>query len=516
MNSASGGFFRLLGVAAGLFVSLTAPAVGQTLPQGALTVMHQITGSDGAAPVGRLVQGSDGALYGVLFAGGTYLQGSVFKITPAGAFSTLFSFGSADSSSPAPTGTSPNSGVVFGADGNLYGTTSLAGPNTGGTVFRMTPTGDMTTLLSLGGTQTAPTNPSGALFLASDGNFYGTTGGGIATVFRMTPAGEMTILHSFASDGSEGDGFYSSLVEGSDGALYGVTSGVGGTVFRVDMGGAFSTLHVFPSLSQPVDRLVLAADGSLYGVTMAGGVGEGTIFQITNDGSFSSLHSFACDCGPPDDGGGPPGSLTLGSDGRFYGVTSRGGGSANLGTIFAMSNDGTTLTLHSFTADEGGPPVSGLVEGADGRFYGMTSGQFASYAAVYKFAVPPLPPAQPSAVAATGGVTLSWSKVRSANSYDVYQGTAPGAEGSMPVLSDVTATTATIAGEYGTTYYYRIVAVNEAGSSPASSEISAEPLASAARGGGGGQTDIAILLLLAACASSRLRTRNQCEGRENV
>ena len=162
-----------------------------------------------------------GNFYGVS-AGGAHGGGTVFKITPAGTLTTLYSFcaqaNCADGSGP--------SGLVQATDGNFYGTTGGGGASDDcsggcGTAFKITPTGKLTTLHSF---DSAEGSGASGLVQATDGNFYGTTGGGGAsgsgTVFKITPAGELTTLHSFDLF----DISHSTLVQGSDGSLYGETA----------------------------------------------------------------------------------------------------------------------------------------------------------------------------------------------------------------------------------------------------------------------------------------------------
>src|SRR6266481_1603429 len=140
---------------------------------------------------GALVQGPDGNFYGTTAQGGPRGSGTVFRVTPAGALTTLVS----DQANPA-------AGLVVGNDGLLYGMASAGGGLGGfGSVFKMTTNGALTTFAALNGTNGG--NPQAGLVLAPDGNFYGTSpeGGTNAqgNVFRVTPAGVVTSLMSFNS-----------------------------------------------------------------------------------------------------------------------------------------------------------------------------------------------------------------------------------------------------------------------------------------------------------------------------
>ena len=164
--------------------------------QGTLTLLHSFEGSptEGANSYARLVQGTDGSFYGTTGGGGANRDplcnspenligcGTVFKITPTGTLTTLYSFCSQPNCAD---GYFPVDGLVQGTDGNFYGTTAYGGDNdncayydvTGcGTVFRITPSGTLTTLRSFC-SQPNCTDGSfpGALIQATDGNFHGTT-----------------------------------------------------------------------------------------------------------------------------------------------------------------------------------------------------------------------------------------------------------------------------------------------------------------------------------------------------
>jgi uncharacterized repeat protein (TIGR03803 family) len=224
--------------------------------------------TDGEYPAGSLVQATNnGGFYGTTQYGGAYGGGTVFKITASGTLTTLYSFCS--QGYPCPDGETPLAGLVQGTDGNLYGITQYGGENAGcnfppcgGTVFKITPNGTLTTLYGFcaqGGSCTDGTNPVAALVQATDGNFYGTTqyGGSYnncngdeacGTVFKITPSGTLTTLYSFCSQGYPcPDGEYpaGSLVQDTNGKFYGTTISGGaicyygygcGTVFSISVG----------------------------------------------------------------------------------------------------------------------------------------------------------------------------------------------------------------------------------------------------------------------------------------
>jgi uncharacterized repeat protein (TIGR03803 family) len=339
----------------------------------------------GSAPHAGLVLGRDGNFYGTTFEGGKAGKGTVFQITPTGALTTLHSFtGLAD-------GSAPESGLVEGSDGNFYGTTSSGGSKSGpgkpgyGTVFRISPTGAFTALHSFTG-EADGAFPQAGLVAGIDGNLYGTTCGqstfaklGNGTVFRLSPKGVLTTLHTFKG-GPDGAAPMAGLVQGTDGNFYGITSTGGttgnGTVFKMDANGAATTLHSFTGgtdgslsmfgLGLPQGGLVQGTDGNFYGVTPFGGEnGRGTAFKLSATGVLTTVHAFT---GGPD-GATPLAGLMQGSDGSFYGTTQEGG-RGNYGTAFKIDASGTLTTVFYFTNTT--YAQARLVQGTDGEFYGTT------------------------------------------------------------------------------------------------------------------------------------------------
>jgi uncharacterized protein (TIGR03437 family) len=243
--------------------------VFQLTPAGVLTTLHAFLGTDGAGPMAGLIQASDGNFYGTASQGGPYnlqIAGTVFKITPAGAFSTVYAFCTGQANmevASCPDGAEPETALVQGKDGNLYGTTNMGGANDYGTVFKVTPSGTETVLHSFN--QTDGSYPAEApLLIASDGNFWGITGGGGAngkgTIFKMTPAGNLTTVYSFGTTPTDGSS-PSSLIQATDGNLYGAAS----DVFQLTLGGVFTPLT---SVALGAEYIVQGSDGNIYGTTL--------------------------------------------------------------------------------------------------------------------------------------------------------------------------------------------------------------------------------------------------------
>ena len=208
--------------------------VFQISPSGCYTNLYSFAGypDDGREPNG-LVQGSDGNFYGTTYDGGTNDNGIVFQINPSGCYTNLYSFAGSPND-----GAHPEAGLVQGSDSNFYGTTWLGGTNDYGTVFRISPSGSYTNLYSFAGYPNDGREPNG-LVQGSDGNFYGTTWlGGMndgGTVFRISPSGSYTNLLSFGNSPNDGNQPLAGLVRGSESSFYGTTYSGGvsnaGTVF---------------------------------------------------------------------------------------------------------------------------------------------------------------------------------------------------------------------------------------------------------------------------------------------
>ena len=298
---------------------------------------------------------------------------------------TLYSFSGFDGASPyqAP--------LIQGQDGNLYGTTASGGSATGGTIFKITTQGVLTTLYNFCTQSNCPdgTAPFAGLALADDGNFYGTTlsGGanGWGTVYKVTPDGVLTTLHSFCFETNCADGAspYGGLVQATDGNLYGTTEQGGptgrGTVFRITVEGVFTIIHNFcvhyPHCEDgyaPMGTLIQATDGNLYGTTASGGARNqgGTVFSIGRHGAFDYVELQ--DSGA---GGGPVGGV-LQVSGRLYGTTYNSL-VKGAGTLFGVDRDKTAKTLYWFCVSEdcsdGAIPTAALVQATDGSVYGTTS-----------------------------------------------------------------------------------------------------------------------------------------------
>jgi uncharacterized repeat protein (TIGR03803 family) len=384
-------------IACGIVLLLTTSAT--PLPAQTFTSLHSFNYNvDGASPQAGLVQSTNGNLYGITLGGGSEGTGTVFNITTGGTLTTLF--GSCFASG-CDSGEYGYLGLVQATNGDLYGTTEEGGAGPCiisatdygcGTVFKITPSGTLTTLYSFCSRSgcTDGQNPESALFLSTNGDFYGTTFHGgksgtlsAGTVFRITPSGTLTTLYSFCTktDCRDGGGPYGALVQASNGDFYGTTVAGGaynyGTVFKITPAGALTTLYSFCSQNgcadgfNPQAALIQATDGNFYGTTIEGGTSNnGTVFKITPTGVLTTFYSFCSQSGCAD-GSEPQSALIQATDGNFYGTT-RFGGTNNYGTVFKLTPSGTLTALHSFDDVDGAQPFAALIQSTNGTFYGTT------------------------------------------------------------------------------------------------------------------------------------------------
>jgi uncharacterized repeat protein (TIGR03803 family) len=317
-----------------------------------------------------------------------------FGVT-ASPLTVVYTFTDANSS----LGKSPNGGLVWGGDGNFYGTTELGGPNSGGTIFSMTPVGSLVSLASFGTTDPIGSMPyTGVTFYgpSTPGTLFGTcyAGGpsGAGSVFQYNPDRGISST-PFTGGGASGGHPEGALIVGNDGLLYGTSSsgtakGAGAVwqgLLVVNAAGltlpsAWKAIHTFDGSdgSHPAGALVQGRDGRLYGTTRYGDTNHnfGTVFSLSLNGTnwvFDTLWQFTGGA----DGGFPNGGLVQGTDGNFYGTTHYGGTNVSPavagggGTIFKISPSKMFTLLHSFGDTY---PNGPLIQGTDGNFYGVTGG----------------------------------------------------------------------------------------------------------------------------------------------
>ena len=392
---------------------------------GTQTVLHNFTydsttntAVNGIYPYGGLVQGRDGNFYGTTSGGGnvgavcngTLGCGVIFKITPSGTFTLLHAFNGAFAT-PAEGG-GPASRLLLAKDGNFYGTTTQGGYTTDkvanqGTIFKVTPGGGFTTLISFEGDAngfTDPSQPYAGLIQGTDGSFYGTSqfGGvsGAGTVFRFA-GGKVTVLHSFVEGTGQvfSDGAYpkSALVQANDMNLYGATSYGGnlttfyqsGTLFRITTKGIFTKLWDFNATDSlvngvtPYGGLIQASDGNLYGTTSAGGgtANSGTLYQVTTGGALSQIMTFDAST----IGASPEAVPLQAADGTLY-ITNNGGTVSNnkyQGAVVQVANGLTAPMPVIMNFSPTSAKVGQKVTISGGHFVGTTRVTFNGKSATF-------------------------------------------------------------------------------------------------------------------------------------
>jgi uncharacterized repeat protein (TIGR03803 family) len=253
--------------------------------------------TDGQGPSGELVPASNGNFYGTTINGGpstasqcSQACGTIFGITPAGKLTTLYSFCAQDTS--CPDGAHPGA-LIQATDGNFYGTTNNGGANSWGTLFRITPAGSFTTLYSFcqQANCTDGKNPTGPLVQASDGNLYGIAGGGTngnGEIFELTLAGQFIQLYNFCSQANCGDGSGpDALMQATDGNFYGFMADGGSYIKKCQGFGCGAIFSLSIGLSPFVETIPKAAKAGV-GIGILGNNLTGAT-AVTFDGTAAKF-----------------------------------------------------------------------------------------------------------------------------------------------------------------------------------------------------------------------------------
>ena len=369
---------RLLGIGALVTTSFVISVPGATLETVA-PLSQSLPG--GTAPAFPQVRLANGTFYGTVYGGfnGNPDRGSVYKLTPTGSFTSLYQFHASTQDEANPTI------LIAGSDGNLYGATApQAVGDLNGMIFKLTPAGAFTPLYRF---QDAKGTHVTSLIQGRDGNFYGTAAGDSSggffnhppemhdagVLFKLTPTGVFTALYSFTG-GPDGS-FPDATVQGQDGNFYGSAengpelpantfSGFG-NIFKVTPGGAQTVLYSFTGGNDGGNpgKLTQGGDGNLYGIT--GYPAISAIFKTTLAGTRNTVFRFEGSYGTT------PSQLTASSDGNVYGTT-QDGGIPQQGIVFAITPAGQ-VTTYSFDGTSTGGRPSQLFEGESHNLYGVTA-----------------------------------------------------------------------------------------------------------------------------------------------
>jgi uncharacterized repeat protein (TIGR03803 family) len=395
-----------------------AGAAYKLTPSGLLTTLYDfgsVTG-DGFSGFGGLTLGTDGNYYGTTYGGGFASFGTIFKMTAGGGLTTLYTFtNGADGSLP----TAP---PIQGTDGNYYGTTCPGCNNQGGygSIYKISPAGAFTLLYAFDITHGM--DAEGPLVQGTDGNFYGAAayGGtnGYGVFFKITSAGKLTVLYNF--DNTHGAYPIGPLIQGTDGNFYGTSLSGGisgcGVVFKLTATGKLTVLHNMNGTTDgyaPFAGLVQATDGNFYGANVYGGAassgcpsGCGTLFKVTKTGTFATLYNFDMMTGEL-----PYSTLIQHTNGMLYGGTQFGGTGivdpscvgGNCGVIYSLNINAAPFVSVLSTTAKVGKTVEILGQG----FTGTTAVAFDGIAATFKATSNTFLTATVPAGALTGPVTVT-------------------------------------------------------------------------------------------------------------
>ena len=250
-----------------------------------------------------------------------------------------------------------------------------------------------------------PQEPTAPLIIDSVGNLYGTSWhggthdsccGGDGTVFKVTPSGVLTVLHNFNAAARDGALPFANVVRDSAGNLYGTTTSGGttggGTVFKLSPSGVETILHNFTGEingNEPFNAVTLDGKGHIYGYVFnfvnGDQTGNGLVFKLAKNGKYSIVYNFNTGFGA--NGANPVGSLILGRDGNFYGVTKDGGSNTVItaGIVFRFTPTNQLTVLHVFPYNSTTDlefPSGKLTQDNEGNMYG--GAQFGDGTGVFK------------------------------------------------------------------------------------------------------------------------------------
>jgi uncharacterized repeat protein (TIGR03803 family) len=378
---------------------------------GGLIALASFNLTNGAIPQTGVIFDASGNLYGTTAVLGANGSGTVWELAKGSSTITALAFFNGTN------GAAPSGRVTFDANGNLFGTALSGGANDNGTVWELAKgSSTITPLASFNGTNGF--GPVGVTFDAS-GNLYGTTAGGgakgVGTVWELAK-GSSTIITLAPFDGFNGRESTSGVTFDASGNLYGTARNGGasgfGTVWELAKGSSTITALASFNLTngvEPTSGVTIDANGNLFGATFGGGASfHGTVWELAKgSGVITPLASFN-----GTNGGGPSGGVTIDANGNLFGTTA-GGGANTVGTVWELAKGSGVITLlASFNGTNGSDPVAGVTFDANGNLYGTASeGGASGVGTVWEFSLSSIP--EPSSLilglislAVAGGAAL--------------------------------------------------------------------------------------------------------------
>jgi uncharacterized repeat protein (TIGR03803 family) len=395
-----------------------------------------------------LTLGSDGNFYGACTSLDESKNGYLYKVTPTGSFTTLYKFTDANGD-----GARPQAPPIQATDGNYYGTTQSGGANGNGAVYKLTPNGTVTILYSFADLDASPTAP---LVQGTDGNLYGSAPNGgsnrVGTIFKISTAGKYTLLHTF--DLTDGGYPTAALIQASDGSFYGTTLEGGansdGTVFKITASGKFTLLHSFSLATDgnfSETALLQATDGNLYGTTNNTGDYQNTIYKITPKGVFSIVYQF--DGTSATVGASPANALVQHTNGLLYGATtfSSSTNAGDSGTIYTLNIGAKPFARLTLTSGLVGSSVSIFGQGFSGssvvKFDGVQATGVTRQGATYITVPVPSGALTGNVTVTTGSTTLTSNQIFKVTPTVTSFTPAQGPVGTSVVITGVSLTQAT-------------------------------------------------------------------------
>jgi len=338
------------------------------------TQKYHFAGTDGANPYGSLIQASNGKLYGMTYSGGTNDLGVLFEYNiSTGTMVKKLDFDGTN-------GANPYGALVQAPNGKLYGMTIWGNDNNYGVLFEFDTTSNLITH-QVNFDDTIGAYPRGTLMLASNGKLYGVTSqGGVSDygVLFEYDVSTNNLTKKIDFDTTTGSYPKGSLMQASNGNLYGMTYNGGatdqGALFEYNISSNILTRKVDfidSTGTYPYGDLIQAGNGKLYGMTYDGGLNYyGALFEYDiNSNTLLKKLDFDVSSGIN-----PEGSLMKASNGKLYGLTNRGG-NVDGGTLleYDIATSAITNTVNLGYGPNGSLPVGPLLKAKGGKLYGLTT-----------------------------------------------------------------------------------------------------------------------------------------------